>query len=325
MYSRTTEAVGCSDEPGLRQAVARRLGYDPFVAASANTVVAELRGGDGDGLKARVYVVRDGNMAGGARELSSPTRDCTELMAAVALALSIAIDPDALDRVEQASPPAANREIHENQPLDATAVTSEADAKRENEHREGPRADVAIKKVDMKVLPAPVKASRTLEVTLGPLAYVATGPVPAPNFGFGIAAGVVLAKHWVAALEPAFSLKSSASITSNSNVGAHVNSWGGAVHLGYQFKGLYGGALFEAERLTSEGYGIVNPVTNRSWWTGVGLRLGYGVALTRHVSLVPHVDGVAGLRQLRLRVLNEEAHATPPLLGRFGLTLQARF
>ena len=100
VYSRTTDASTCSDEQGLRQAVARRLGYDPFVAGSMNTVVAELRS-DGDGLRARVYVIREGNSAGGLRELSSPSRDCTELLGAVALAISIAVDPDALDRVER--------------------------------------------------------------------------------------------------------------------------------------------------------------------------------------------------------------------------------
>lgn len=61
--------------------------------------MAELRG-DGEGLKARVYVIREGDRAGGSRELSAPTHDCTELAAAMALAISIAVDPDALDRVD---------------------------------------------------------------------------------------------------------------------------------------------------------------------------------------------------------------------------------
>jgi len=44
-----------------------------------------------------VYLIHDGNTAGASRELSSPSRDCTELLAAVALAISIAVDPGAVE------------------------------------------------------------------------------------------------------------------------------------------------------------------------------------------------------------------------------------
>jgi hypothetical protein len=47
-----------------------------------------------------VYVIRDGNTAGGTRELQSPSRNCVDLAATVALAISIAVDPDVLERVE---------------------------------------------------------------------------------------------------------------------------------------------------------------------------------------------------------------------------------
>jgi hypothetical protein len=326
VYSRTNEAAGCSDEPGLRQSVARRLGYDPFVAASVNTVVAELRGGDSGGLKARVYVVRDGNMAGGARELSAPSRDCTELMAAVALALSIAIDPDALDRIERPSLPAGNVENSEERPKsDVDEKPAEPEAKRRSEPREGPRAAVTKKDVKLEASTTPPKASSSLDVTLGPLAYMGTGPAPAPSFGFGFTLGVVLDQRWVAAVEPVIASKSSASVSGNSAAGVRVSSWGSVFYVGYESKGMYGGALVEAERLTSEGYGVTNSITNRSWWAGAGLRIGYEVLLTRYLSMVPHVDGIAEFRKLRLRVAGEEAHATPALLGRFGLTLLARF
>jgi len=106
VYSRTTEAAACSDETWTAPSGCTAPGLRPV-----RGILDEHRRGRASRRRgrpqARVYVIHDGNFSGWRRELSSASRDCTELIAAVALAMSIAIDPDALDRVEA---PAASNE-----------------------------------------------------------------------------------------------------------------------------------------------------------------------------------------------------------------------
>jgi len=328
VYSRTNEAAGCGDEAALRKAVARRLGYDPFVAASVNTVVAELRR-DGDGLKARVYVVRDANMAGGARELASPTQDCTELMAAVALALSIAIDPDALDRVEPRAPTAAENAPNAANDADTSPAPPVPDAARSPEPRDDPRDAVTPKTLSQKPALAPAgprssaQKQPLLQAQLGAFVDAATGPLPAPSWGLGITAGVVLNRHWVAAIEPEW-LPQVSKASANPSLGIRVGGFGGSLHAGYTHGPLYGGLYFEELRLSSEGYGIVSPRTDHSFWPSAGLRFGYEIRLIGALRLVPRLDGVLGLKRLTFQVDGASVHETPLAAARLGLALEAR-
>lgn len=99
-YERSAAAAACVDESGMRDAVAARLGYDPFVADAAEGVAIALdrRGGQ---WQAHI-VLEDGARAKkGARSLSSREKSCDELVSAVSLAVALAIDP------MHFSPPAA--------------------------------------------------------------------------------------------------------------------------------------------------------------------------------------------------------------------------
>ena len=323
IYSRTAEAAGCSDESGLRQEVAHRLGYDPFVAVSGNTVVAELRG-EREGLKARVYVVRDGNMAGGARELAAPNHDCAELMAAVALALSIAIDPDALDRAE---PPEARADSASTPAAETPDKPPQPERNDEPEPRDVSRDAVTSRSNTANRVPTPAVASRAnaLEGTFGIFGIVATGPAPLASLGVGVAAGLVLNRHWVFAIEPEWFAKSSEQLPSQSSLGVRIGGIAGAVHVGYEFANAYAGALLEVQRISSEGYGIANPKTDRSLWAGAGVRLGYGVRVWGPLRVVPALDALVGLKRLQFQVIGQSVHDTPPVLARLGLGLEARF
>jgi hypothetical protein len=91
-YVRADGAEQCADEKGLRLAIAVRLGYDPFVAYAPKTVHADIAR-EGARLRARVYLAGEDGRARGTRVLFAPQGDCDKLLAAVALAVSIAIDP----------------------------------------------------------------------------------------------------------------------------------------------------------------------------------------------------------------------------------------
>jgi len=328
VYSRTAEAATCSDESGLRKAVARRLGYDPFVAASMNTVVAELRG-DGEGLKARVYVIRDGNLAGGARELASANRNCTELIAAVALAMSIAIDPDSLDRVEQSAASAPDRDAApENANAPPTESTTEPTPNNIKPTSDVPRADVASKNDQRASLNQPVanlpQTSPRLAGSLGLSGFVASGFAPAPSFGVGLAGGLLVNRHWALSLEPQVTGPSSHPSSLGPSIRVSTWSYGASLALGYQSEGWYGGALFDAGQIVSKGIGVTGN-TDSSRYTAAGLRFAYRWSLNRHWALVPRADALFAFNTLNIRINGHPEYDTRRLVGRFGLALEYQF
>jgi hypothetical protein len=89
---RSGTAERCPDESALRKAVARRLGYDPFIATAPHTIVAEVSG-NGAELQARARLVDDAGIVRGTRELASNGTDCAELLNSLTLAISMTLDP----------------------------------------------------------------------------------------------------------------------------------------------------------------------------------------------------------------------------------------
>src|SRR6185369_6255773 len=95
-------AERCVDEEGLRRAVAARLGYDPFFPWAKVSVVAHVRKDPG-AYRAEVTLVDEGGVSRGTRALSSEGDDCAPLVGALALSISLALDPLSLTR--SAPPP----------------------------------------------------------------------------------------------------------------------------------------------------------------------------------------------------------------------------
>lgn len=326
VYSRTAEASRCANEQELRQAVARRLGYDPFVAVSMNTVVAELRG-DGEGLKARVYVIHDGNSAGGARELTAPTRNCTELIAAVALAMSIAVDPDALDRPEPALVSPVVNAIGAEKPPEVAppgvTVANETSAE-----TPAPRAATTNSKDTPESHPddqgiSSRKPSEAVSVSVGIAASGATGLAPAPVFGWSLIAATKL-HNWAVSLEPEATLPSTSATTSS---GASVRAWtlGGTVSGAYYLGQLYAGALVDAVVFSARGQNVDHPRVRHPVFWSTGLRVGYAWKVGDRITLMPRLDGLFALSRMTLQLNQQDAYKTPAFLGRIGVGLDYRF
>ena len=328
VYSRTAEAAACGGESGLRQAVARRLGYDPFVASSVNTVVAELRG-EGDGLKARVYVIRDGNLAGGARELTSAARNCTELIAAVALAMSIAIDPDSLDRVEKPDAAAAPIAANENPLASTTEAAPNVNATDAKPPTFAQRAAVANKNKPVTTSKPAIVSSASqspgLQGTLGLRGFIAYGLAPAPSLGLGVQGGLLLNRRWSIAVEPEVTAPSSQPASFDSSIGVRVWSYGATLTFGYRAQSFYGGVLFDAGQLVSRGEHVSLGTSDHSWYEAAGLRFAYCWQIAQSWAMVPRIDGLVALSSLKLRLNGLEAYSTPRYLGRFGLALEYAF
>ena len=81
----------CPAESDLRKAVASRIGYDPFFPTASKTVIAQISRVP-SGYRGKVQIVDDDGNALGSRDLSTRGDDCSELLSALALAISIALD-----------------------------------------------------------------------------------------------------------------------------------------------------------------------------------------------------------------------------------------
>lgn len=97
----------CPAPMQLRIAVTARLGYDPFSATAPRTVIAQIEEKSSE-LLGHVELVSDENVSQGARELTAPGDRCSELVRAMALSISIAIDPESALHVRNESPLDAN-------------------------------------------------------------------------------------------------------------------------------------------------------------------------------------------------------------------------
>src|SRR5688572_9243085 len=176
-YARGTGAEGCPEEPTVRQAVAARLGYDPFFAAADKTIVARILR-HREELRATVELVDDGGMVRGVREFKTRAGQCDELVATMALAISIAIDPTNPGIL------AGTQKAHLEPPPPKPASL---DRPKAPTPQDPPSAPAQPAEVDVPEKPDPAGTS---ELRAGLALVAAVGTAPSATPGLGISAGV---------------------------------------------------------------------------------------------------------------------------------------
>jgi hypothetical protein len=129
VYVRGAGANDCPSEVQLRLWVIARLGYDPFSPQASRVVIARIEGAD-EQLQGSVEVADHQGVSTGRRELSSKAAQCQELARALALSISLAIDPErasaaptqpAPAREPEPAPPAEPRA-----PVDTPSTTQQS-------------------------------------------------------------------------------------------------------------------------------------------------------------------------------------------------------
>jgi hypothetical protein len=121
VYARGAGAETCPDESALRQAVTSRVGYDPFFPWAPLTVTVELTR-EGGHLRGRVVLVDDKGMEKGAQTLESADATCEDLLASVALAVSVALDAVPPPASPHEDPPAAPEKTEASPPAPAPSA-----------------------------------------------------------------------------------------------------------------------------------------------------------------------------------------------------------
>lgn len=285
VFVRGEGAASCPDEPELRSAVSARLGYDPFFPAASKTVVTEIERVD-QGFRGKLRIVADGNVVG-QRELLTHGSDCRQLVLALALAVSIALDD--LDELPK-------KESGAEEPIDESVA--------------GPTpTPTPSPATTTKPAPTPPPASPKprlrASLSLGP--SVAIGSAPAPAFGAGIASE--LRFGWFGArLDARTELPAGMDLEPRGALSTQTlaATLSGCVHSTIPFVclGAGGGALL------SRSSGITTPKTDAAALLLFSARAGARVPLSTRFYLEPSIEGGLSPLQHTVEVNGSAAHRT---------------
>jgi hypothetical protein len=312
-YARDVAAANCPDRAALREAVKRRLGYDPFFPAARQAIVVQITL-EADGLLGTMRLLDDEGLIRGTRELRERREHCEELVASLALAVSIALDPSAALQAAP-EPPAAT-------PESSRAATDAAAEARASAAPPQPAATAiptgrSRRGRDQGSPGAPERGLRW-----GPRAQIFGAFGAAPGVVGGARGGLALGLDWFAlTAELAYQVPATRAVEGPAR--ARTTSWSAGLAPCYQRFSFYGCALLSAGYLTSEGeVAASNRVTSTQ--VALGLRLEYVPALGERVRLLVGLDALKPLLPLTFRLQEREVWASPwlTLVAATGLQLE---
>jgi len=298
-YTRGPGADHCPDEQTIRNAVAVRLGYEPWDPASERVVVVRIAK-RGELLEARLRLQGAAGQRTGERVLRTRRLDCAELAASVELAISIAIDP--LSVVRPASAPASA-------PTTRLAATQPAVPRPPSAPTPRSRAT-----------PRPAVPLR-LSASVG--GGLALGAAPAVTGGLGLQ--VSLRRGWWSlGAAGRFDLPARQEVPGGSVSGSLLaGKLLGCLH----FRFGSGCALLAAGALRAAGHDLAEAQRSSLPYVGAGARLAVELPLVSVLSLRLHADLLVALTRITLKETGTDRvlWTLPPASGLFGLAAVVRF
>lgn len=316
-YAVAPSIPSCPTSEEARDAVAARLGYDPFVDDASRTVALEVhplpsKAGAPAGPAGIEGVLDVRGARPGHREIVSERGDCREVVDALAVAAAIAIDPASLAGPVASEPapplpsepPAPSPSTSEAREVRAPHVdpVSDAAARGSSAGGEAPRARVAAR------------------------AEVVLGELPAVGVGVVVAAGVG-ARWWSVDVEgeitaPARHFTGSASAAVAASLltvavvpCAHVSVFAGCV-------------VGRGGVLRSEGEGVGEPRRAVEPYGTLGARVGVELPVLPDVGgllVVAHGEMVAPVTRIALRLDDADAWLVPSVAARLAAGVGWRF
>jgi hypothetical protein len=291
-YTKKAGANACPDEPDVRDAVAARLGYDPFRDDAARVIDVTITH-DTKGFHA---TIEEGTRI---RKLDSPAKDCADLASSIAVSLSTAIDPLGIGASASSTPSVS------------VSVVPSTSAK---------VAPSASPSVRPSALPPETGTDLAFVATVG--GHVAFGA--APDLAFGITTGFAL--RW-----PLFQLGLEGRVDAEArgpgpNGGAVKSSIiGVSVVPCLQSDPLFVCAIGTFGALRGAGAGVGVPRKETTFYSAAGARLGVELPIAGPLRLRARGDLLATITRTTLYVEDAEAWTTPTLQGFFGLDLAGVF
>jgi hypothetical protein len=312
VYIRGAGTETCPEEAELRDAVAARLGYDPFSTWAEDTLFVELAKDAQNGFVSRVKLVDASSVVRGERELHA-RNDCKDLVPTMALTISIAIDPMAGQRngLPEDTPP-------REKSVDADAGSPEPISPPPKEDDRAP------------VESPPHTGTRKLGWAAGAGVLGALGNAPSANVGFSLFGEARYA--WASVgVEGRIDAPSGSdidpSLIAPATPGVRVSSWlvAGGLHACGNVSGFYGCAVGMLGSLRATGIDVTSPRETGAFYAMAGLRGGYELAMTNLLALRGQVEGDAIFTRYALQIGGSEVYRYAPIAGNLGILLVLRF
>jgi hypothetical protein len=300
-YTRGGGAEACPDEAAMRRAVASQLGYDPFDDQASTSVEASILRKD-DRLFGRVDVVRP-HESSGKRELSSREVDCEHLASAMALTISMAIDPMVISRPPPAAAPLPPPVATPSPPPSAPPPFS-------------PPAPPAPPSAP------PPTGPRSVFFLAGLAPLVSVGIAPGAAVGIDASAAVRW-PHVSLGIEGRVDLPSYAHLS----VGGDVNT---SIQIGMLAPCAHVDrialcVLGAVGSMRGESTGITTTNSEYVLFAAAGARVAVEIPLSPHFLLRPELDGFAALARPSLHLNRAVIWTTPPFSASLGLAAVVRF
>jgi hypothetical protein len=316
-YARSDRAAVCPDRTALNSAVSKRLGYDPFFPAARQAIIVEIIDVDAE-LRAQMLLIDEHGLIVGSRELREKVEQCDELVASLALAISIALDPSAAlgeKRTTTDRTPRAERVVG----AQASAIDPTPESKLESAAQVHPQ-----KPGRAPALPSePSEASRERPQFAARAALFANVG-SAPALGFGWRLGLDVRRGWFR-LAAEFSQQMPATKSIPEDGSAKASLLAGALAPCLATEALAGCGLVSLGALNTRGEGIPNASSQSSFYAALGARLEYTPSLFEKLQLLTQLDAVKPLTPVSLRVRGEEVWRTPLFAFAAGVGMRWRF
>jgi hypothetical protein len=299
VYVRGPGAEQCPGEPAVRAAVAARLGYDPFFAWARDALFVDLTRAGG-AFHVELKLVDADNLQRGARSLTVKGTDCSAVVDAMALTISLTIDPDSLTR---GTPPPPPPPPEPPAPPPAPPPPEPAPAP----------------------VPPPPEESPPIHAHLGAAFVASDGAAPGIAFG-ALAFGGVRRAALSLDLEGRVDVPASG----HGDSGVVVRSWIAAaslvpcVHVGW----AYGCGVASAGWQTATAPEVGAPRTGGAFWAAAGPRLGLEIGLSPRWALRAWTEVLWTLERNSLAVVSYDPSSVyrfGPLSGDLSLGLAFRF
>jgi hypothetical protein len=308
-YIRNSGAERCPDEGELRKAVATRLGYDPFFPWARATVVAEVAR-RARGFHGHVTILDEHGLALGERSLDATSESCDDMVRALALAISIAIDDLASELAPPPPPPPSGAQPSIPTPPSPKAP-AEADAS-------SPRPAV-----DRAPPPRPARSGER----------VSWAGWVAPIASFGVAPTGTLGLHLDAELRHgSFSLGLEGRVdlpsSTSAAVGGRVRTQvvlGAVVPCLREPSPLFVCGLLVAGAFSASGVDVAAPQSRSALYAAPGLRLGIELPLSQSLFFIGHADGLVALLRHTVELDQTAVFTLPPAALSMGFGAGARF
>jgi len=318
VYVRGPGADVCPNEDAVRQAVATRLGYDPFFFSAPTTIVVEVNR-DGPRFAAQVKLVDSQGIERGTRHLTTHTGQCADLIGTLALTISIAVDPLSLN-VPPVSSPSQTAAASAGPPPETAAAPS-ANAPPATPAPMPLATSTVVIAPDAPEHPkrGPPLSSAAKRIFAGISLLGSVGMALAPTAGATVFAGARLGSLSIQA-EGRIDLPVEAPNPPPSRSWALLGSVVGCGHM----TSVFVCALAGFESIWASGQAVV-PRDAVTLVALGGIRLGTEIAATDRFALVPFIEAVAPIPTPKIQIDGSTVHEFFVVAGDAGISGLARF